>query len=171
MNSPSQNMKHSSLTFAKEGEGNFPELEHSLFRLGRAIRKITYPNCSKEAAAIDGAGYWQLAMLNELGPLRPSDLAGLLSLDISTVSRQLKQLQEAGLVTRKVHDQDARAYLIIISEAGRKVLAEITELRQRTIAQVVESWPKPDVLALVQYVQTLTIGLENQIGCKNPTSD
>lgn len=159
------------MTLEASGQRNIPELEHSLFRLGRALRKISYPNCSKEAASIDGAGYWQLAMLSELGPLRPSDLAQLLSLDISTVSRQLKQLQQAGLVTRKVHDQDARAYLMIISEAGSKVLDEITQLRRQTISQVVESWDTPEVETLVGLIQQLTGGLEKQIGYRYPSSD
>lgn len=144
-----------------------PELEYSLFRLGRAIRKITYPNCSKEASSIDGAGYWQLAILNELGPQRPSDLAGLLSLDISTVSRQLKQLEISGLVTRKVHDHDARAYLIIITRQGEQVLKELTKLRQQTISKVVGKWPESEVAVLLELVEKLTSGIENQIATKS----
>lgn len=144
-----------------------PELEYSLFRLGRAIRKITYPNCSKEASSIDGAGYWQLALLKELGPQRPSDLAGFLSLDISTVSRQLKQLEISGLVTRKVHDHDARAYLIIITQQGEQVLNELTRLRQHTISEVVAKWPESEVAVLLELVEKLTSGIERQIGIKS----
>lgn len=145
---------------------NSPELEHSLFRLGRAIRKITYPECSKEASSIDGAGYWQMAILHELGPQRPSDLANLLSLDISTVSRQLKQLEASGLVKRKVHDQDARAYLIIITKDGERVLKEIMKLRQQTISEVVKTWPTNEVEILLGLVEKLTAGLENHAGSK-----
>lgn len=137
-----------------------PELEQQLFRLGRAIRKISFPHCSKEAAAIDGAGFWQLSLLRERGPLRPSDLANFLSLDISTVSRQLKQLEANGLVTRKVHEQDARAYLIMISKAGERVLDEIVKLRQQTISEVVAEWPGSDVETLVKLIYKLTCGLE-----------
>ena len=146
-----------------------PELEHLLFRLGRALRRITYPHCSKEASAIDGAGFWQLAILHEHGALRPSDLANILSLDISTVSRQLKQLESNGLVTRKVHEQDARAYLIIISETGERVLDEIIKLRQQTIAEVVAKWPKSEVRTLMNLVDKLTLGIEKQIGQRHPT--
>lgn len=146
-----------------------PELEHLLFRLGRALRRITYPHCSKEASSIDGAGFWQLAILHEHGPLRPSDLANILSLDISTVSRQLKQLESNGLVTRKVHEQDARAYLIIISETGERVLDEIIKLRQQTIAEVVAEWPKSQVQTLMDLVDRLTLGIEKQIGQRHPS--
>ena len=144
-----------------------PELEHLLFRLGRALRKITYPHCSKEASAIDGAGYWQLALLDEHGPLRPSDLAGILSLDISTVSRQLKQLEANGLVIRKVHEQDARAYLIIISPAGKRVLDEVIKLRQQTIDEVVAHWPKSEVQTLLKLIEKLTFGIEKKAGHKS----
>lgn len=148
---------------------NSPELEQQLFRLGRALRRITYPHCTKEAAAIDGAGFWELALLHEHGPLRPSDLANILSLDISTVSRQLKQLEINGLVTRKVHEQDARAYLIMISEAGERVLDEIIRLRQRTISEVVAEWPKSDVKTLVELIDRLTCGIERETGSKSPS--
>ncbi len=148
---------------------NSPELEHLLFRLGRALRKITYPHCSKEASSIDGAGFWQLALLHEHGPLRPSDLASILSLDISTVSRQLKQLESNGLVTRKVHQQDARAYLIIISESGERVLNEIIGLRQQTISEVVAKWPKSEVQTLMELVDKLTLGIEKQVSQRQPS--
>ena len=148
---------------------NSPELEQQLLRLGRALRRITYPHYTKEAAAIDGAGFWELALLQEHGPLRPSDLANILSLDISTVSRQLKQLEINGLVTRKVHEQDARAYLIMISEAGEEVLDEIIKLRQRTISEVVSDWPKSDVKTLVELIKRLTCGIEKETGPKSPS--
>ncbi len=144
------------------------DLERSIFKLSRAIRKITYPNCSKEASAIDGAGYWQLAILNEVGPQRPSDLAQILSLDISTVSRQLKQLETSGLVERKVHHLDARAYLIMITKSGQKVFRELTKLRQKTISEVVASWNDPEVQSLLALVQKMTEGIEKQLGHQQP---
>lgn len=144
-----------------------PELEHLLFKLGRALRKITYPHCSKEASSVDGAGFWHLAILHEHGPLRPSDLASVLSLDISTVSRQLKQLEANALVTRKVHEQDARAYLFIISENGERVLNEIINLRQQTISEVVAQWPKTEVDMLLCLIEKLTFGVEKQVGQKS----
>ncbi|TAN24985.1 MAG: MarR family transcriptional regulator [Actinomycetota bacterium] len=153
---------HASSPEIGSSEVSSPELEQLLFRLGRALRKITYPHCSKEASSIDGAGYWQLAILHEHGPLRPSDLANILSLDISTVSRQLKQLEANGLVTRKVHEQDARAYLIIITQTGERVLDEIIRLRQQTIDGVVEQWPKGEVQMLLKLVEKLTFGIEKQ---------
>lgn len=144
-----------------------PELEHSLFRLGRAIRRITFPHCSKEASSVDGAGFWQLVILQELGPQRPSDLANILSLDISTVSRQLKQLEAAGLVKRKVHEHDARAYLMMVTASGANVLDEIVKLRQNAISEVVGKWSKEDVQSLLQLMERLTIGIEKQVGIRN----
>lgn len=153
---------------AKSGNSilSSPDLEHLLFKLGRALRKITYPHCSKEASTIDGAGFWELALLHEHGALRPSDLANLLSLDISTVSRQLKQLETNGLVTRKVHEHDARAYLIMITDLGKRVLDEIVRLRQQTISEVVATWPKDEIDVLMRLIDKLTAGLERQIGQK-----
>ena len=49
---------------------------------------------------LDGAAYGLLALLQDAGPLRASDLVTRLGLDKSTVSRQVASLVELGLVER-----------------------------------------------------------------------
>ncbi|MEO8153493.1 MAG: MarR family winged helix-turn-helix transcriptional regulator [Rhizobacter sp.] len=68
----------------------------------------------------------QFSLLNHvvlLGPVRPSDLAGQMSLDASTLTRNLQPLVAQGWVELNA-GADARSRLISITEAGRTKWAE-----------------------------------------------
>ncbi|MGH3745608.1 MAG: MarR family winged helix-turn-helix transcriptional regulator, partial [Mycobacteriales bacterium] len=51
-------------------------------------------------SGLDKAGYIALVVLDRCGTVRQTDLACRLALDLSTVSRQIKHLEELGFVTR-----------------------------------------------------------------------
>ena len=53
-----------------------------------------------EGESIDKAGYWLLVRVSENGPVRLSDLAEAVGLDLSTVSRQMGVLVSGGLITK-----------------------------------------------------------------------
>ena len=58
------------------------------------------------------------------GPFRLSALATDVSLDLSTVSRQVAALENAGLVRRLPDPSDKRASLVEVTELGGEVFAE-----------------------------------------------
>ncbi|MFG2037696.1 MarR family winged helix-turn-helix transcriptional regulator [Dactylosporangium sp. NPDC048998] len=58
------------------------------------------------------------------GPFRLSVLAADVSLDLSTVSRQVAALESAGLVRRLQDPSDKRASLVEATDLGREVFAE-----------------------------------------------
>jgi DNA-binding MarR family transcriptional regulator len=61
------------------------------------------------------------------GPFRLSALATDVSLDLSTVSRQVAALENAGLVRRLPDPSDKRASLVEVTELGGEVFAENRE--------------------------------------------
>ncbi|WP_432984940.1 MarR family winged helix-turn-helix transcriptional regulator [Dactylosporangium sp. CA-233914] len=61
------------------------------------------------------------------GPFRLSALAVEVSLDLSTVSRQVTALESAGLVARLPDPSDKRASLVEVTDLGREVFAENRE--------------------------------------------
>ena len=58
------------------------------------------------------------------GPYRLSALAAEVSLDLSTVSRQVAALEGAGLVRRATDPSDKRASLVEVTGLGQEVFAE-----------------------------------------------
>jgi DNA-binding MarR family transcriptional regulator len=89
-------------------------LEVALFAAARRLAKAG----GEAPKGLDRGGYWVLAKLAHLAPIRLSDLSIALELDPSTVSRHIKALWHAGLVGRESDPGDRRAALP--TPAGRR---------------------------------------------------
>src|ERR1700704_1685185 len=77
-----------------------------------------------------GLGLNDLALLLELnstpnGRLRRLDLAERLGLTPSGVARQLAPLERRGLVGRESHPDDARLAIVVLTEAGSRIVAQM----------------------------------------------
>lgn len=76
--------------------------------------------------------------------MRLSDLAAKVELDASTVSRQIKQLEDKGIVERTPDPDDGRASLIRISAEGHAVMQAAFRRRFQRIKGVLEPWSQRD---------------------------
>ena len=93
-------------------------------RLRQLSRRVSQ-HYDREMAKI-GLKTTQYSLLSQVvhrGPVRPGDLAKAMVLDASTLTRNLKPLVAAGLLTVGV-GTDSRSHLIAITEAGREKRAE-----------------------------------------------
>ncbi|WP_433613057.1 MarR family winged helix-turn-helix transcriptional regulator [Dactylosporangium sp. CA-139114] len=73
---------------------------------------------------LERPAYVLLSRIAVDGPFRLSALAAEVSLDLSTVSRQVAALESAGLVGRAQDPSDKRASLVEVTDLGREVFAE-----------------------------------------------
>ena len=78
------------------------------------------------------------------GALRLTDLAGVLDLDASTVSRHVRTLEERGLVTRTTDPDDGRATRLALTDEGRERLEAGASRRRALIAELLEDWSPDD---------------------------
>ncbi len=72
---------------------------------------------------LKGTQYSLLSHVVKLGPIRPVDLAASMSVDASTLSRNLKPLIAAGWITQDA-GADARSRLVQATDAGREKRAQ-----------------------------------------------
>jgi DNA-binding MarR family transcriptional regulator len=79
------------------------------------------------------------------------------------VSRQVRSLQDAGLVQRETDPQDARAALVSATVAGREAF-ELTK-RQRTevLDEVLAEWPEQERELFVRLLSRFNAQLEAAI--------
>lgn len=84
-----------------------------------------------------------LGRLHDHASLRISELAHLTGVDVSTMSRTLRRLSDAGLVNRQ-HGEDLRAVRVSISEAGRDAVARAISAGQAMLAVVLAEWSSED---------------------------
>jgi DNA-binding MarR family transcriptional regulator len=62
-----------------------------------------------------------------------------LGLDITTFSRQIKTLEEKGLIHRRVSPDDRRVNILGLTESGLRVLANIDKYMEEKIEQIFSS--------------------------------
>ena len=137
----------------------FVELEREIGLLLRRSRAISSRLAGQLHPDLDGAAFGLLALLQDAGPLRASDLVARLGLDKSTVSRQVASLVGLGLVDRSADPDDGRAQVLTPSEEGAARLAQIRDARRERWEADLGHWPAEDVATLAELLHRL-----NRIG-------
>ena len=127
-----------------EPVGQIEQALGALLRLTRAPRFAETVR-QRAGAEVDRAGYAVLVRVSELGPVRLSELAQYLGLDVSTVSRQVQQLEQRGLVDRSPDPLDGRAALLELSVPGREIMQKMRDAWCETVADVVNTWKPSDI--------------------------
>ncbi|MCD9874869.1 MarR family winged helix-turn-helix transcriptional regulator [Streptomyces guryensis] len=96
--------------------------------------------------------YTLLGHLEERGGCRATDLAAHYALDKSTVSRQVAALERARLVERRLDPDDHRVQVLHLTEAGRRILAQVTDSRRAAFRERLEDWPAEDLRRFAGYL-------------------
>jgi len=87
------------------------------------------------------------------GPQRISELADGVGVDVSTMSRLVRQLEREGLVERGRSEDDLRSVQIRPAPAGLDAYARISAARMGVLNEVIAGWPQADRDALVSLLQ------------------
>lgn len=89
-----------------------------------------------------------LVTIERVGPLGVVDLANRVGRDYTTVSRQVKKLETAGLVQKTSNPEDRR-----VSEAGKAMTLKIDLARQQMMNATFENWTAQEVQDLFRLVE------------------
>ncbi|MFL6238738.1 MAG: MarR family winged helix-turn-helix transcriptional regulator [Actinomycetes bacterium] len=132
------------------------DLGPALQALGRALVALkASPQSFGLDSRVDRAAYLILARISDAGTTRMSDLATLLSLDLSTVSRQVRALEEQGLVGRTSDPGDRRAYFLEPTETGRALVTQVKEKFSALVDLALAEWSERDRRTLTSLLTRL----------------
>ena len=96
--------------------------------------------------------YTLLGHLEERDGCRATDLAAHYALDKSTVSRQVAALERAGLVERRQDPEDHRVQVLLLTEAGRHILGQVTVSRRAAVGERLADWSPEDLERFAGYL-------------------
>jgi DNA-binding MarR family transcriptional regulator len=113
---------------------------NAMIRRSRELGNELHPGLSL-------VGYTFLSMVGASPALRASDLAERLGLDKSTVSRQLNQLLEAGLVDRVGGRPGRRGDPLSVTAAGRCALEADADRVRARLTGLLADWDEEDIAA------------------------
>ena len=140
-----------------------PELEQQLLMLARRLSKPVRLHGPSGYTVLDRPAYQALLRIVEDGPLRPTALAGLLEVDLSVVSRQVRALEDVGFTQRITDPADARASLVSATDAGLAALRETQRQRTEVLGEVLAPWPEADRDTFVRLLTLFNAELETSI--------
>jgi MarR family transcriptional regulator for hemolysin len=96
-------------------------------------------------------------------------LAELADLDKTTMVVTIDRLEQAGLAERRPSGKDRRARIISVTEAGRRVVAEATEIVDRVHEEVLAALPAAERQPFVDALTRLLEGpLATPVECDRP---
>ncbi|WP_171172386.1 MarR family winged helix-turn-helix transcriptional regulator [Streptomyces sp. I05A-00742] len=98
----------------------------------------------RAGVTLDRALFPLLARVQMLGPIGVTDLAGLVDLNHSTVSRELAKLEQRGLITRRPAPHDHRVKVAEATPQGHETVAAINQARRRLLDEVFEGWSEEE---------------------------
>ena len=110
---------------------------------------------------VDPGSFWLLRSLLGEEPVRPTDLAASMALDISTVSRHLAQLHQAGLVERSPDPNDRRAQLVQLSPVGHAEVDKALSARRALLDRSLAGWSDDDVELLHRLITRMLADMES----------
>ena len=137
------------MTIEHDNAANLLGALSSLLRAGRAA-------AHRHANELGAAGT-SLGVLKTLrdGDARPSDLASVLRVGPSGVSRAIVPLERDGLIVRKPDPKDARACLLSLTDLGRDRLAAIEDAYVERVRARLADWSDEQALAAAGIIAAL----------------
>jgi DNA-binding MarR family transcriptional regulator len=94
------------------------------FKLRQLVRRVSQRyDAEVGKAGLKTTQYSLLSHVLRLGPIRPGDLAAAMTMDASTLTRNLKPMLAAGWLQLSA-GEDGRSRLVHITDAGRDKRAE-----------------------------------------------
>jgi DNA-binding MarR family transcriptional regulator len=89
---------------------------------------------------VDDLTYPVLSGLERVGSCSAAELAGVIGLDRSGVSRRADRVVEAGLVARVPDARDSRAVLLVLTASGQETVAVLRQRLADRIDAALASW-------------------------------
>jgi DNA-binding MarR family transcriptional regulator len=128
----------------------YHDVEHELAVLFRRAHGISAELSRSVHSELDPGAYGLLVRIRQVAPVRPSDLASYLGVGKATISRQLKGLEDLGLIRREPDPLDRRAHLLGLTAEGWRRLESARDARRELLHSLLSAWPEEDVRLLAR---------------------
>lgn len=109
--------------------------------LTRVVKLLRAVNISvpRFDEAVEASAHPLLFAIHD-GPARVTDLAARVHTDVSVVSRQVRQLEERGLITKVPDPDDGRASLVTLTSEGTELVTQVFDRSGEWMAGVLRDW-------------------------------
>jgi DNA-binding MarR family transcriptional regulator len=131
------------------------DLERELAVFLRRARAFSVELSREVHPELEPAAYGLFVRLEETGPQRATELAAFFGVGKATISRQLRALQELGLIARSPDPADGRASLVHLTGEGRERFSRVRDARRAEYVRKLAAWDRTEVAELARLLHQL----------------
>lgn len=121
---------------------DFEVLQLELAWLVRYISSLT-PNQTERT--LDRSGFLILQYIEAQGSAGIKELASYFKLDISTMSRQVRKLEQKDCLKRIPKPEDKRAFSLSLTTSGKDILDTYRDVKVKRIEELFGHWKDQDL--------------------------
>src|SRR5690606_23962912 len=136
-------------------------------RMGALSRRLQVL-VKNAATAIDPSlpptGFRLLRMIERCGSVQSSVAADMLGVDRSMISRQVRQLEELGLVETRSDPVDGRARFLALTEEGTRRMLEVNPTSRTIMYPLLTSWSVDELESFATQLGRLVTTIEEDGG-------
>lgn len=138
----------------------FLALERELAVFLRRARAQSGEMAREVHPELEPAAYGLFVRLDDAGPQRATELAGYFGVGKATMSRQLRALEDLGLVARDPDPADGRASLVRLTEEGRNRFRHVRDARRERYVRKLADWDRSEVAELARLLNHFNVRAE-----------
>jgi DNA-binding MarR family transcriptional regulator len=121
--------------------------------------RLVYKNAAAQIhPELRPVGYKVLSVIVRLGETSASVIADTLETDKAVVSRQLRVLEDAGLVVVRADDRDGRARVLTATPAAIERVRSARATQQDRLREILRSQPQTEVRAFADVLRLIAEG-------------
>ncbi|MEV4949490.1 MarR family transcriptional regulator [Streptomyces sp. NPDC053755] len=139
----------------------FLALERELAVFLRRARAQSGEMAREVHPELEPAAYGLFVRLDDTGPQRATELAGYFGVGKATMSRQLRALEDLGLVARDPDPADGRASLVRLTEEGQGRFRRVRDARRGRYVRKLADWDRGEVAELARLLHQLNARAES----------
>jgi DNA-binding MarR family transcriptional regulator len=110
--------------------------------------------------SLERSAYGIMCQLSDEGPQRLGALAAAFGLDPSTITRQVRDLENAGLAHRQTDPSDRRAAVLDLTPCGREMLRQSRDHRRSKLQEALSNWSSRDLSDFGRLLQEFNISMD-----------
>ncbi|MGW1703967.1 MarR family winged helix-turn-helix transcriptional regulator [Streptomyces sp. 061-3] len=138
----------------------FLALERELAVFLRRARSSSGEMAREVHPELESAAYGLLVQLESAGQQRATDLAAYFGVGKATMSRQLRALEDLGLVAREPDPADGRAFLVHLTDEGLARYRSVRDARRERYVRKLADWDRAEVAELARLLHHLNTRAE-----------
>ncbi|WP_235481317.1 MarR family winged helix-turn-helix transcriptional regulator [Agromyces sp. Leaf222] len=135
--------------------GAVAEVEDQLSMLFSRIRTVWKEAALQVHPDLQPAGYKLLSAITRLGTTNAHVLAEMFEMDKSVVSRQIRMLEELGLVETRADERDGRVRVLVATPVAIERVQHVRDANQQRLRDVLAGRPEAELRRFADLLRSI----------------